>query len=151
MAVKYAVENATDIIEEIKPLLQSHYEEIARNKDKIKLNPNYDIYRSMDTAGLLHVVTVRDNEVLAGYFICVIMPNLHYQDCIVATNDILFISKPYRKGSLAMKMLKYAEKTLKERGADRIVINMKLAHDFGVLLERLGYVEIERVYEKMCV
>ena len=151
MPITYAVERATDIIEEIKPLLQEHYEEIARHQDKIKLNPNYDTYRSMDEAGLLHVITVRDDGVLVGYFICVVMPNLHYQDCLCAVNDILFVGKPYRKGLLAFKMLKYAEKTLRERGVDKVLINMKLAHDFGPLLERLGYVEIERVFEKMFI
>lgn len=151
MSIEYAVERATDLIDEIKPLLQEHYEEIARHKDKIKLNPNYDLYRIMDEQGLIHVVTVRDDGVLVGYFICMVMPNLHYQDCVMAVNDILFVGKSYRKGSLAMKMLKYAEKTLRERGVDKVLINMKLAHDFGVLLKRMGYIEIERVYEKMFI
>jgi len=147
--ITYSVEKLSDIFDELKPLLQCHYEEIARHKDVIKLNPDYDKYKVMDNAGYLHTVTARDGGKLIGYFVSFVMPHLHYKDCIMSVNDVLFIEKNYRKGFVAMRMFKFAERTLKERGVLKIHINMKIAHDFGILLERIGYVEIERIYEKM--
>jgi hypothetical protein len=61
----------------------------------------------------------------------------------------VFILKNYRKGTIAARMFKFAETTLKEKGVTKMHINVKLANDFGSLLERLGYVPIERIYEKM--
>jgi GNAT superfamily N-acetyltransferase len=151
MGISYQVEAVTNLIEEIKPLLQSHYEEIARHKDKIKLNPDYDKYIELDRIGLVHVVTARDEGSLVGYFISFVISHLHYKDHIMSTNDILYISPSHRKGTTALKLIRFTESTLKSRGVTKILINMKLAHDFSSLLERMGYVEIERVYEKMLI
>lgn len=147
--ITYQTEKLFGLLDEIKPLLVAHYKEIARNQDKVKLNPDYDKYRALDKAGMVHSVTARDEGKLIGYYISIVAPHLHYRDCIMAMNDVLFISPEYRKGFIAFKLLKYGEKTLKDRGVGVIHMNMKLANDFGILMERLGWIEIERIYEKV--
>lgn len=149
--ITFQVESATALIEEIRPLLQAHYEEIARHRDKIALNPDYSRYEEMDRQGLLHAVTVRDEGRLVGYYISFVVPHLHYMDHLMALNDIVFISKPYRKGFTAIRMFKFAEASLRARGVSKTHINIKLAHDFGPVLERIGFVEIERIYEKILI
>ena len=149
MTITYQVEPFSRLIEELKPLLQSHYEEIARHKDKIALNPDYDKYRVLDRMGFLHGVTVRDDGKLVGYFLSFVTPHLHYKDHVMSSNDVVFISKPYRKGTIAARMFKFAEKTLREKGVAKMIVNVKIANDFGSLLDRLGYIPIERIYEKM--
>ena len=147
--MNYKVESFADVIDEIKPLLTAHWLEIARHKDVIALNPDYEKYRLLDEGGMLHVVTVRKEDKLVGYFVTFVAPHLHYKDHIMATNDILYVDPDYRGGTTAFKMFKYAEKTLKDRGVEKIIINMKIAHEFGSLLDHMGYREIEKVYELM--
>lgn len=151
MSVTYQVEPASALIEEIKPLLEAHYEEIARHKNKIALNPDYERYAELDRLGMVHAVTVRDSGKLVGYYISFVVPHLHYKDHLMSLNDIVYLSPVYRKGFTAIRMFKFAEHNLRGKGVTKIHINMKLAHDFGPVLERIGYVEIERIYEKMLI
>ena len=135
-----------DLIEEIKPLLQEHYEEICEYKDIMKLNPDYNKYLELQKLGMLHTVTVRDEGKLIGYAITFTIKNLHYQDCLMGLNDILFISKPYRNGSLAIRLLKYVEDALKNKGVQILHYHIKVKHDHARLFEKLGYVCIEKLY-----
>ena len=141
-------EKFEDIIPELEPLLIDHYHEIARNQDFVKLKPNFEQYVNLDRAGCLSTVTVRDEGELVGYFITFILPNMHYQDNVLAMNDVLFLDKRLRGKIVGLKMIKYAQDVLKNKYKVQVLqIGMKLAHDFGPMLERMGYTEIERIYE----
>jgi len=146
--ITYQEESAADCLEEIKSLIILHWEEIALYKDKIKLDPDFDKYLLLDSMDMLHILTARDDGVLIGYFISFIQPNMHYKDKMFATNDILFIEKSYRKGTVGYKLFKHAEKSLKELGVDVIVIRSKVNTDFKPLMDKLGYERIEYVYSK---
>lgn len=147
--IDFAVEKFADVIDEIKPLLYAHWEEIARHKDLIKFDPDYARYRAMDLMDMLHIVTARSNRVLIGYAVSFITPHLHYKSCLMSLNDIVYLSPEYRQGSNAIRLFRYIENTLRQRGVMKAHITMKLAHDFGPVLEHIGYTEIERTYEKL--
>lgn len=151
MSTVYQIETVRSLFGEIEPLLESHYTEIARHKDKIALNPDWDRYFHLDDAGAVHCVTARSDGKLIGYFISFVLPHIHYKDHLMSMNDILYISPEHRKGTTAFKMFQYAEKTLRDKGVTKIHVNTKIANDFSPLLERLGYVEIERIFEKMLI
>ena len=147
--VEFAVEHYTDkLIEELQPLILSHYEEIAEDQDKIELNPDYEIYKGMDSNGLLNTITVRDDGKLVGYFVCVLHKNIHYKDHVFANNDILFLDYKYRKSTVAYRLIQFAEKVLKDLGVSMIMINMKSKHMFDRLLTGLGYKEFEVTFRK---
>jgi GNAT superfamily N-acetyltransferase len=146
--ITYQDERFADVIGEIKPLLEDHYEEIAVMKDKIKLNPNYQQYEVMEQNNMLHIATVRVDGKLAGYCISFIVKHIHYQDCVQALNDILFVAKEYRHGSIGTRLIKYAEQRLTEIGAQIIHYHVKISHDFGLLMEKLGYACTEKIYSK---
>jgi len=146
--ITYQEESAQDCLEEIKPLIEMHWEEIALYKDKIKLNPDFDKYLLLDSMGMLHILTARDDDKLIGYFISFIQPSMHYKESVFATNDILYIDPTYRKGSVGYKLFKKAEKSLKEIGVDVIIIHAKVNNDFKPLMDKLGYERIEYNYSK---
>ena len=147
--ITFQVERVTDVLDEIKPLLVEHWEEIALYKDQFPLNPDYEKYKVLDAAGVAHVVTARADGALIGYYISFIMPHLHYQDCIIAMNDILFIKKEYRHGRVGMKIISFAEQELIKRGVHRMIIHVKTQHDFSPLLVHMGFNETERNWEKL--
>jgi len=144
----YSLEDYDSVYEEMQELIVDHWEEIAVNKDKIKLNPDWEFYRKVADEGYLGVYTVRSDSKLVGYFIVVAIANPHYKDHIFATNDILFLRKEYRKGLTGVKLLKFAEQDLKTKGISVIVINTKVHIPFDKVLERLKYNLTERVYSK---
>lgn len=147
--VKYKEEAIDEVIEDIKPLIEKHYMEIARHQDKIALNPDYDKYVELYNKGALHIVTARVEGRLVGYTIHFLAPHLHYRDHLMAMNDILYVLPEYRGGIVAARLFKFAEVSMKQKGVTKIHIHMKTEHDFSRLLKGLGYVEIEKIYERM--
>ena len=54
------VETWHPFIEEIQPLLPLHYQELALNRDKVPLDPMYELYDAMDVQGKVLVVSLRE-------------------------------------------------------------------------------------------
>ena len=144
----YQQEFISDVDAEIRPLLETHWQEIALNKDRVKLNPNWDAYYDLEAVGKMKVFTARKSGELIGYFVVVVDRHIHYKDHLFATNDILYLSPEYRKGFTGIKLIKFAEKCLKEDGVSVLIINTKVHKPFDKLMEFLKFNNIERVYSK---
>lgn len=144
----YQVESFSDILEELKPFLQLHWEEVALYQDKIPLDPDYDKYIELNEAGIARVVTARDSDKLIGYFISIIQPHMHYQKDVYAVNDILYLDEAYRGSDTAVGMFMFAEEDLKALGVSVLIISMKVAKPFDSLCESLGHTCVERTYSK---
>lgn len=145
--MKFNIESAFDIQEEIKPLLKLHYEEIAHYKD-IPLNPDFETYMKLELAGMLRVYTVRttDEETLIGYNIFFIKENLHYRDSIQAVQDVVFIQKEYR--GRGKEFIQWCDERLKSDGVNVVYHHVKAAHNFGPMLEKQGYELMDLIYAK---
>lgn len=129
-------------------LIRLHWEEIALNKEKIKLNPDWNAYNKLEESGSLKIFTARSDKELVGYFVVLVGRNLHYKDHIFAENDILYLHKDYRKGYTGIKLIKFAEKCLKEDGVSILKVNTKIHQPFDKLMSFLKFNLIERVYTK---
>ena len=137
--------------EEIKPLIIDHWQEIALDKETVKLDPDWDEYDRLAEAGQLHLLTARENGVLVGYYVGIVKPHLHYKNSLMAFNDVLYIKPTHRQGMTGVRLFKEIERTLKERGVEKMFMNTKEHHNFGVILERLGYRKTETIYTKVIV
>jgi GNAT superfamily N-acetyltransferase len=146
--IKYAREDLYEVKDEAAHLLEKHWEEIALNKEKIKLNPDWNAYDAMYKSGQLGIYTARKNGKLIGYFVVVATPSLHYKDHLFAVNDIIYLDPEHRKGFVGIKLIKFAEEDLKKFGVSVFTINTKVHKPFDSLMERLGFNLIERVYSK---
>lgn len=144
----FTVEKYEDCISEVSAYYPSHYDELASNKE-IPLDPSYDSYDVMAKAGLLHVVVARKDGVLVGYHISIVMRHLHYRKSLTAMTDIYYLRKDCRKGMNGVNLFKFMESSLKAIGVERIYMMTKTDFNKGAILERLGYVEKERIYTKM--
>lgn len=146
--IRLEVVKLSDILEQIKPLLEAHYQEVAFSKDRIRFNPDYDKYLKLDEMGMLHCVCAFNGDSPVGYFFSFIQPNLHYQDHIYAANDVLYLDPSCRGRGVAESMFSFAEADLKKKGVSVITIHMKTHVPFDKLCEKLGYTYIERIYAK---
>lgn len=135
--------------EEIRPLIVDHWQEIALDKETVKLDPDWDEYDRLATAGQLHLLTARVNNELVGYYVGIVKPHLHYKNSLTAFNDVLYIKPEHRQGMVGIRLFKEIERTLKERGVQKTYMNTKAHHDFGVIMERLGYKKTETIYTKV--
>jgi len=148
MTIKYQQEFLATVKDEIVPLLNSHWEEIALNKDKIKLNPDWDAYDNLEQVDKLKIFTARDDNKLVGYFVVIVGVNIHYKDHLFASNDIIYLSPEHRKGFTGIRLIKFAEKCLKQDGISVLTINTKVHQPFDRLMDFLKFRKIERVYSK---
>jgi hypothetical protein len=145
----FAIENLAKVRREIEPLLMEHWNEIALNKDIIKLNPDWREYARLDELNALRIYTARKDGELMGYFVIMVSRSLHYKDHLFANNDIVFLTKPARKGLTGLKLVKFAMESLKAEGVTKLHINTKTHQPFDPIMERLGFEEIETVFSKV--
>lgn len=134
---------------EITGLLQKHWEEIALNKDVIKLDPDWKGYQAMWDAGILHILTVRQDGNMVGYYVSIVAPHLHYQKSLTSYSDIFYLLPEFRVGLTGFRMLQAHEKIMKGKGVQKIFAMEKLDHPIAGLWKRLGYRHIENVYSKV--
>lgn len=143
------VESFTDRVEELKQIIPMHYEELALNKDKVPLSPQWEVYKQRDAAGQCLFMVMREAGEMIGYFIGFISPGLHYSTCLTCTMDIFYI-RPDKRGSglPGIKLFKAVEAELKRRGVDRWFVGSKTKADASALFERLKFDRVEVYYSK---
>lgn len=144
--MKFAKENFTQIYDEIAPLSEAHYKEIAHYQD-IPLNPDLMKYEMLERGGVLRTFTMRtDTGELVGYAIFIVQHNLHYKDSLQAIQDVIFLRKENR--GTGGNLIKYCDNKLRVEGVQVVYQHVKFSHDFGPLLERMGYHLVEKIYGK---
>lgn len=140
------VESLSENLEYLKPLLPIHYEELALNKDKVPLSPQFDKYIAAEDRGELLFVCLRSAGELVGYFIGFISPGLHYSTCLTCQMDIFYVHPKHRGSSAGYQLFKFVEQQLKNRGVQRMFVGSKMHKDASWLFEKLGYTPVETYY-----
>ena len=148
MTVTFQQEFTATIEREMRELVKHHWEEIALNKERIRLNPDWDAYVRLEEEGILKCFTARDGHALVGYFIVFCRPHIHYVDHVFAVNDVIYLHPDHRKGRTGISLIKFAERCLADDGVSVLLINTKAHRPFDGVLERLGFSLTERVYGK---
>lgn len=139
---RYKVEAA-----ELWPL---HWEEIAINRDVIKLDVDLDKYDRMDAEGAVHVVVAREEGRIVGYWLGFVYPHLHYRRSLTAYTDIFYVRQETRRDVfLFQKLLEFVESSLKARGVQKYFIASKVHKDLSRIFERRKMQRTEIVYSKV--
>jgi GNAT superfamily N-acetyltransferase len=146
--MKIQLESMTNVKKDIEPLLEEHWELVALNQGKIKLNPDYEEYARLDAAGVLKCFTARKDGALVGYFILLVSKSIHYSDHLFAVNDVIFVKPDSRAGATGYKLIKYAEDYCKDMGVSVLTLNTKVHLPFDKLMLHMGFDLIERIYSK---
>lgn len=138
-------EAPADVLEEIKPLLQAHWREIAHYQD-IPLQPDYDWYL---TCPALRCFTSRNQGGrITGYVVFGVAANKHYMTSVQAVQDILFVD-PRDRGGVGRQLIRSSDAALKAEGVQVVYHHQKLAHPaLGELLRGEGYEPVEVIWAK---
>lgn len=135
------------LLEEMLEYFILAYKDYPDSEDSV-LNPNWESYKIFQDAGALFIYTIRDSEKLVGYAWYITMPSLHSKFDTYAAADTLYLDEDYRGKFLGIKLFKYAEKDLKEKGINTIIYSVKTHDNWGIMLERIGYTNTELTYHK---
>jgi GNAT superfamily N-acetyltransferase len=142
--VVFAVEKLADVYNEARPLLPLHWQEIARNKGLLTLNPDLDAYTN--GAEKLLLITARFDRRLIGYFLWVTAPHPHYKHVLTAQEDLHFLLPEYRRGLTGYNLLKAARDAAVAKGAKLLAVREKVGHEHPALWKRLGFAPTDIVY-----
>jgi GNAT superfamily N-acetyltransferase len=128
-----------------------HFEELALHKDRIPLGMDDSLYRQMEAAGTLYVLTARVDWKLVGYYVAIIIPNHpHNKDAGKVSNcDMFYLLPEYRRGGNGAKLLIMAEKSLRKLGVTKASMSVKLHQNHANLLKALGWEPTDLVLQKI--
>ena len=140
-------ETVAACMDEGRPLLEAHWREIAHYQD-IPLSVDELCYRAMDNNGSLRLYTARRDGKMIGYGVFMVRANPHYSTSLQAVQDILFVLPEYRASRMPLKFLRWCDEQLRADGVQVVYHHVKLAHDFGRLLQYIGYEPVETVYAR---
>jgi GNAT superfamily N-acetyltransferase len=146
--ITFSVESLTENLEQMKPLFPRHWEELALNKEKVPLDPQFETYLRRDEMGEVLFLAGRDRGELIAYFVGFVAPGLHYKTCLTLTMDIFYVVPKQRGKSAGVRLFKAVEAEARRRGVQRMFVGSKCHKDASWLFERLDYIEVERYYSK---
>jgi hypothetical protein len=130
-------------------LLAEHYEELARNKEVIKLAPNWEGYEGLERVGRLYTLSVWDDGEMVGYSVFMFGTSLHYRETSYASNDVLFLKASHRAGITGVKLIRECERQLAKLGVKKIFWRVKYGTVMEKLLPRMGYEPEEHTLAKL--
>lgn len=145
--MRFSRESIETFIDEIKPLLESHYDEIAHFKS-IPLDPDYDQYLELEKMGIVRCFIARNNDGdMIGYAIYFVRRNIHYKSSLQSVQDVLYMNPAYRgRGGL---FIMWCDEQLKAEGVEVNYHHIKAEHNFGPMLEKMGYRLIDLIYGRI--
>lgn len=129
-------------------LFAQHWDEIARNKDVMVLNPDESAYRRMEEAGSLLILTAVKAGQIVGYSVNFIVRHPHYADLMVCQNDLLFIDQAHRDGGAGIRLMRRTEQEGKKRGCRLMLWHAKEGTPLAAMLPRMGYGVQDIVFSK---
>lgn len=142
------VELFADTYDEARPMLEAHYRELALHHELIPYDPDVQQYLNLEACGMLHIVTVRRDGVLVGYWSGFVKGHIHYKSTLMAFTDIYYVNPALRGVTRAAWVLfEEVKRSLRQRGCKRIIIPTKTHVDNSRFLEHIGGQEIERIHE----
>jgi len=148
--ITFQIENWSECVDEVAQLVTDHWREVANDRDKIPLDPDWEKYRNMDKAGILVLMTVRDDGVMVGYSLFVVMSLTHYKSNTVAMNDIIYVHPKYRGPRVGMRFIEFCHKELAQSKVHRICWHIKPVNNWTPILLRMGY-RVEEYVVGICL
>jgi GNAT superfamily N-acetyltransferase len=152
-ALAFAVEPFVNVWAEAQPWTRPHWEEIAKNKSLLTINPDIDRYRRLAVDDHLLLVTARADGKLVGYFLWIVAAHPHYKHVQVAEEDLHFLLPEYRSSGVhgqghgyGYRLLEAARDAAIARGAQLLVMREKVGHEHRSIMNGLGFSPTDIVY-----
>ena len=129
-------------------LFEEHYEEIALNKQVMKLKPDKKAYRNLEQANQLFILSAWQDNDLIGYSVNFVLNHPHYADLVLAQNDLLYIKKEMRGSRAGLRLIKETEIHATSLGCKLMLWHAKEKTSLSAILPRLKYGVQDIIYSK---
>lgn len=144
---KFRVENSREVLEECAVLGKDYYNEVEFNTQEFEYNVSVDAIENMVDAGLLNIVTIRDElDILIGFSAMFVVPEFT-NGLVVAKTLFLYIRPWARGGRIFYRLMEFLEELAESKGAKVLMLGFKKGKGDN-LAERLGYHHEESIFYK---
>lgn len=140
------IESFVANIDELKRIIPLHYAELALNKDKVPLAPQWPVYAQYESMGKLFFVALREKGLMVGYWIGFVAPGLHYETCLTCIQDIFYVTPDRRGAASGDYLLDFVERELSRRGVQKVIGNSKNHTPCAWLFNKRGWEPIETIH-----
>lgn len=146
----FRAELLRDIIDEIHPLHQQHFEETEKHRLGFGLDVDYDYMREMERQGHLiqFVCRTRDTGKLVGNIRMYVQKSLH-TGTLYASEDTFYMLPEYRQGFAALRFWQFMEDSVRAIGVREIRTDSKVVNKVNKLNDYLGYQHVASKYVKV--
>lgn len=146
----FQAERLADIIDEIHPLHEAHFQETEKHRLGFGLNMDYEKLMAYEKAGRLIQFTCRDAESgrLVGNIRMYVDTSLH-TGTLYATEDTYYVLPEFRKGFAALRFWQFMEDCLKTIGVREVRTDSKVLNKVHKLNEYCGYTHVANKYVKV--
>ncbi len=141
-------ESITDKVALTEALQAAHWEESARNKHLMILNPAIELYQRIEAGGALFAVIAYDGDQIVGYSVNILSQNLHYAALTMASNDLIFVAKSHRTGRTGIRLIEETERVAAKRGARMMLWHAKENTPLAKVLPRMGCSVQDIIYSR---
>ncbi|SFW21864.1 hypothetical protein SAMN05216414_106116 [Nitrosovibrio sp. Nv17] len=138
----FARERIADIVEEIRPLHQAHWNETEGHRHGLAFDPGYAAFIRYEQAGRYVLFTLRQQDRLLGNCALYLDRSAHTQS-LIATEDTLFLLPEARIGTTARRFVAYVEDALRLLGVREVEISVKTVNRAERFFRFLGYRRVE--------
>lgn len=137
-----------DIIDR-QDLLKMHYDEVAKNKSIMVLDPDRAKYQAIESAGKSLCLAAFVDEKIVGYSVNIVDTHIHYVGLVCCVNDVLFVDPVYRNSRCGLMLIKQTESVAKDRGAKLMLWHAKSGTALDLLMPKIGYGVQDIIYSKV--
>lgn len=143
------LERVASCWDEVDALARLHWAGTQGYRRHEPYNPDKDRYILFNDLGFFHLITVRDEAQLVGYFGVYLTKSMHSQ-IPMAVEDTFFIHPAYRHGTRAIRVIKFIERHLAANGVRDVLFSCEVDNTSGIkgLLELLDYHPVIVQYHK---
>jgi len=134
--VRISIVQPVDYMHKVVELMRDNWHETGFD---FEFDPSAEQYQRVVDFNAMFAIAAFDDEQIVGYCTMVITPHLHNPAVIVASNDALFVAKPYRNGMTSGRLIRAAEEEAKRRGANKVLWHTRAGTGLAAMLERRGY------------
>jgi len=135
-------EHPVQLKEEVQGLLLEHWQEVAKHKELMVLDPDWDKYQKLTDEGTMFSLVLRKDGALVGYSANILGPHLHYQGLTVAINDVLYVA-PGNRGAAALRLMAETRTLAKTKGARAMLWHAKPGTSLSSLLRKSATLQDE--------
>lgn len=144
--IKFFVEPWKYVVEELAVMWPKHYAEAIRDGD---YNPDFEQYKKLFDADVLHISSARRAGKLVGYAIAVVQPHLHSKHVRWGVYDNYYIDPEHRGPGVFGRLMHFSENVLRSQGVTRLYATEPLHwSNASTWFEHNGWRFAERVYVK---